>query len=101
MTPAKARVLLARLGQLNTVLAQGAGLFGFGVAVPRFAGHELCTTDPWVQGPSDPGPLHPNAAGELAIALADQQALPALSPSPVQLPSPAPSPSPTTTPDLG
>jgi lysophospholipase L1-like esterase len=101
MTPAKARVLLARLGQLNTVLAQGAGLFGFGVAVPRFAGHELCTTDPWVQGPSDPAPLHPNAAGELAIALADQQALPALSPSPVQLPSPAPSPSPTTTPDLG
>ena len=93
MTPAKARVLLARLGQLNTVLAQGAGLFGFGVAVPRFTGHELCTADPWVQGPSDPAPLHPNAAGQLAIALADQEAFPMLSPSPVNLPSPAPSPS--------
>ena len=63
MTPAKAKVLLARLGRLNTVLAQGAGLFGFGVAAPKFTGHELCTADPWVQGPSDPAPLHPNAAG--------------------------------------
>ena len=76
MTPAKVKVLLARLGQLNKVLAQGAGLFGFGVAAPRFTGHELCTAVPWVQGPSDPAPLHPNAAGELAIALADQQAFP-------------------------
>jgi lysophospholipase L1-like esterase len=99
MTPAKVKVLLARLGQLNKVLAQGAGLFGFGVAAPRFAGHELCTAVPWVQGPSDPAPLHPNAAGELAIALADQQAFPLLSPPPVILPSP--SPSPTGTPALG
>ncbi len=78
MTPAKAKVLLARLGQLNTVLAQGAGLFGYGVAVPRFTGHELCTADPWVQGMSDLAPLHPNAAGELAIALADEGAFPML-----------------------
>jgi hypothetical protein len=94
MTAAKAKVLLARLGQLNTVLAQGAGLFGFGVAVPRFTGHELCTNDPWVQGLSDPAPLHPNAAGELAIALADQEAFPMLSPSPVQMPTPTPTVSP-------
>jgi lysophospholipase L1-like esterase len=99
MTPAKVQVLLARLAQLNKVLQQGAGLFGFGVAAPRFAGHELCTSDPWVQGPSDAAPMHPNAAGELAIALADQQAFPLLSPSPVQLPSP--SPSSTAAPDLG
>ncbi|MGH3279510.1 MAG: GDSL-type esterase/lipase family protein [Trebonia sp.] len=101
MTPAKVKVLLARLAQLNTVLRQGANLFGFGVATPRFTGHELCTSNPWVQGPSDPAPLHPNAAGQLAIALADQQALPLLSPSPVQLPSPSPSVSPTTPPALG
>jgi lysophospholipase L1-like esterase len=99
MTQAKVKVLLARLGQLNTVLAQGASLFEFGVAMPRFTGHELCTTDPWVQGPSDQAPLHPNAAGELAIALADQQALPLLLPSPVVLPSQVPSP--TTSPALG
>jgi lysophospholipase L1-like esterase len=99
MTPAKVKVLLARLGQLNKVLAQGAGLFGFGVAAPRFAGHELCTAVPWVQGPSDSAPMHHNAAGELAIALADQQAFPLLSPPPVILPSP--SPSPTAPPALG
>jgi GDSL-like Lipase/Acylhydrolase family len=78
LTAAKEKVLLARLGQLNTVLASGAQTFGFGVADPPFTGHELCTADPWVQGPQDPAPLHPNAAGELAIALADQQVLPTL-----------------------
>jgi lysophospholipase L1-like esterase len=99
--PAKVKVLLARLGQLNKVLQQGANLFGFGVATPRFTGHELCTAVPWVQGANDPAPLHPNAAGELAIALADQQAFPLLAPAPVQLPSPPPSPSPTDSPALG
>jgi hypothetical protein len=78
LTPAKETVLLARLGQLNTVLAQGAQTFGFGVTQPSFAGHQLCTAEPYVQGPGDPAPLHPTAAGELAIALADQQALPTL-----------------------
>jgi GDSL-like Lipase/Acylhydrolase family len=73
---AKKKVLLSRLGQLNAVLAQGAQTFGFGVTDPPFAGHELCTGDPYVQGPGDPDPLHPTAAGELAIALADEQALP-------------------------
>jgi hypothetical protein len=92
MVPGKVKVLLARLGQLNQVLQQGANLFGFGVATPRFTGHELCTPDPWVQGPADPAPLHPNAAGDLAIALADQQAFPLLSPSPVVLPSASASP---------
>jgi GDSL-like Lipase/Acylhydrolase family len=78
LTTAKEKVLLARLGQLNTVLAEGAQVFGFGVADPPFTGHELCSSDPWVQGPGDPAPLHPNATGELAIALADQQVLPKL-----------------------
>jgi hypothetical protein len=99
MSAAKVKVLLTRLTQLNKVLQQGANLFGFGVATPRFTGHELCTAVPWVQGPSDPAPLHPNAAGELAVALADEQAFPLLSPPPVQLP--AASPSPTTSPALG
>jgi len=90
ITAAKEKVLLSRLGQLNAVLAQGAQTFGFGVTDPPFTGHELCTPDPYVQGPGDPAPLHPTAAGELAIALADQQALPT-----VQGLAPAPSPTPT------
>ena len=93
MTAPKEKVLLARLGQLNTVLAQGAQTFGFGVTDPPFAGHELCTADPYVQGPGDPAPLHPTAAGELAIALADQQVLPkveGLVPAPSASPSISP-----------
>ena len=90
---AKEKVLAARLRQLNTVLAQGAQTFGFGVTDPSFTGHELCTADPWVQGPGDPAPLHPTEAGELAIALADQQALPTVEKL-IPAPSPSPSPSP-------
>jgi hypothetical protein len=87
---AKVQVLTARLGQLNAVLAQGAQTFGFGVTDPSFTGHELCTSDPYVQGPGDPAPLHPTAAGELAIALADQQVLPKVE---GLVPAPSPSPS--------
>ena len=87
---AKEKVLTSRLGQLNTVLAQGAQTFGFGVTDPPFTGHELCTADPYVQGPDDPAPLHPTAAGELAIALADQQVLPKVE---GLVPAPSPSPS--------
>jgi hypothetical protein len=90
ITAAKEKVLAARLGQLNTVLAQGAQTFGFGVTDPPFAGHELCTADPWVQGPGDPAPLHPTTAGELAIALADQQVLPKVE---GLVPAPSPTPS--------
>jgi len=93
ITAAKEKVLLSRLRQLNTVLAQGAQTFGFGVTDPPFTGHELCTADPYVQGPGDPAPLHPTAAGELAIALADQQLLPT-----VEGLVPAPTPSPSITP---
>jgi GDSL-like Lipase/Acylhydrolase family len=75
VTSAKTAVLISRLGQLNQVLSQGAQAFGFGVAVPDFAGHELCTQDPWVQGPGDAAPFHPTASGQLEIALADEHGL--------------------------
>lgn len=56
------------LAQLNTLLGQGAAAFGFDSVPPTFAGHELCSAQPWVQGMSERYPFHPNAAGELAIA---------------------------------
>jgi hypothetical protein len=40
-----------------------------------FAGHQLCTPQPYVQGLGDAAPFHPTAAGQLAIALADQAVL--------------------------
>jgi hypothetical protein len=71
----KAKTLQTRLDQLNTALRQGADAAGFVSVQPSFAGHALCSPEPFVQGPKDKAPLHPTAAGELAIALADQQAL--------------------------
>ena len=64
---------------------------GFDAVAPSFAGHELCTAQPFVQGFEDAAPLHPTAAGEIAIALADEQAL--LNPPPPR-PTGAATPSP-------
>ncbi|MFE0677691.1 SGNH/GDSL hydrolase family protein [Streptomyces sp. NPDC058867] len=77
LTPRKTEVLRSRLAALNTVLRQGAEAAGFAAVRQDFEGHRLCSAQPYVQGPADRAPLHPTAAGALAIALADQQALPA------------------------
>jgi hypothetical protein len=90
---AKSAVLLARLTMFNTVLSEGAASFGFAAVDPSFAGHELCTSQSFVQGLGAGAPLHPNAAGELAIALTDER--PLLNPSaPHPTEDPAPSPTP-------
>lgn len=34
----------------------------------NFSGHELCSSDPWVQGLSDLQPYHPTAAGQAAFS---------------------------------
>ncbi len=76
--------LISRLATLNSVLAKGAAEFGDASPRPDFTGHQLCSSQPYVQGPSDPAPLHPTALGQLAIAIADEAALaahPAASPS--------------------
>src|ERR1019366_8440629 len=91
ITAAKSAVLTSRLATFNTVLADGAASFGFDAVAPSFAGHELCTSQTFVQGLDDAAPLHPTAAGEIAIALADEQAL--LNPPPPR-PTGAATPSP-------
>src|SRR5215510_1467168 len=75
LTTANLQTLTSRLDTLNQVLAKGAAQFRFAAPQPDFAGHELCTAQPYVQGLSSPAPFHPTAAGQLAIALADQAAL--------------------------
>ncbi len=67
----KIEPLRSFLASLNALLAQGAEAFGYGAVAPSFAGHGLCSTQPWVQGLSARYPFHPNAAGELAIAAAE------------------------------
>jgi GDSL-like Lipase/Acylhydrolase family len=72
LTATNLATLTSRLKTLNTVLADGAAQFGFSSPQPDFAGHQLCTPQPYVQGLDGAAPFHPTAAGQLAIALADQ-----------------------------
>jgi lysophospholipase L1-like esterase len=75
LTAVNLATLNSRLATLNAVLAHGADEFRFSVPQPDFAGHEICTPQPYVQGMGAAAPFHPTAAGQLAIALADQAVL--------------------------
>lgn len=75
LTAAKQGILVQRLDALNAVLRTGATASGFESVKPDFSGHELCTSQPYVQGLNDAAPFHPTASGELAIALTDEQIL--------------------------
>jgi lysophospholipase L1-like esterase len=75
LTPEKLHVLLDRLDALNMVIANGAETFGYRTTRPDFRGHELCSTESYVQGLDEAAPLHPNARGQLVIALADERAI--------------------------
>src|SRR5215831_17425052 len=75
LTPANLQTLTSRLDTLNQVLSQGAAQFSFSSPQPDFAGHQLCTPQPYVQGLDAAAPFHPTVLGQLAIALADQAAL--------------------------
>jgi len=75
LTEGKLQVLLGRLDALNMVIANGAETFGYRTAAPDFHGHELCSSEPYVQGLDDAAPLHPNARGQLVIALAVERAI--------------------------
>ncbi|MFF0521820.1 GDSL-type esterase/lipase family protein [Actinomadura nitritigenes] len=84
---AMADALRGRLADMNALLDKGARAFGFRSVPQHFSGHGLCSQGPFVQGTGAEAPLHPTAAGELAIALADQQALNAPAPQPTPSPS--------------
>lgn len=75
LTPAKQRPLVALFDALNSVLANGARALSFTPVPFSFEHHGLCDPQPYVQGLQDTAPFHPNAAGELAIALADERVL--------------------------
>jgi lysophospholipase L1-like esterase len=75
LNPAKEQSLTTLLDTLNQVLSNGATAASATPVQPDFTGHALCDANPYVQGVGSPAPFHPTAAGELAIALADEQAL--------------------------
>ncbi len=75
LTPDKENSLIRLLTALNSVLATGARDTGLVAVRPDFAGHALCDPLPYVQGLHGRAPFHPTVAGQLAIALADSEAV--------------------------
>ena len=75
MTDAKQTSMERMLGALNSILSEGAKAANFTAVQPHFTDHGVCSAASYVQGLEDRAPFHPTAAGELAIALADEQAL--------------------------
>lgn len=75
LTAAKVETIRSWLTALNQVLDKGAGQFGYLSPQPSFAGHELCSPQPYVQGVGASAPFHPTALGQLEIALTDEVAL--------------------------
>lgn len=57
--------------QLNQTLENAASQSGLATFVPiDFTGHDICSSDPWVQMLDDPAPFHPTLEGQHAIARA-------------------------------
>lgn len=59
-----------RTDQLDDMIDEEATAAGLQVLDVRdaFAGHEICTTQPWASGWGEPGSFHPNAAGHEVLA---------------------------------
>ena len=54
---------------LNQTIEDVADLYPFVRFAPvDFTGHDLCSADPWIQGLSDPRPIHPTTEGQSVIA---------------------------------
>lgn len=61
---------------LNQTLKQTAQVFPFARFVPvDFTGHDICSSDPWVQSANDAAPFHPTAKGQAVIADAVAEAI--------------------------
>jgi lysophospholipase L1-like esterase len=69
ITSAEVNWIQAATNALNQTIRQTAGQFSFVRYAPvSFAGHDACSSNPWVQMINDPAPFHPTAQGQQAIA---------------------------------
>jgi lysophospholipase L1-like esterase len=58
-----------QLGILNKTIEDASAQYQFAKFAPiSFAGHDVCSSDPWVQGRADNAPFHPTAEGQQVIA---------------------------------
>jgi lysophospholipase L1-like esterase len=71
ITPAEITFFAVQVNALNATIQSVASHYSFVRFVPvDFSGHDICSMQPWVQGLSDPQPIHPTSAGQQAIARA-------------------------------
>lgn len=69
VTANEASWLSARVDSLNSAISGTIAKYSYGeFARVSFAGHELCSTDSWIQDASSAMPFHPTPAGQEAIA---------------------------------
>lgn len=60
--------LNAEAKALNQTIKNVAAQYSFATYVPvSFAGHDICSSTPWVQGLNDKAPFHPTSAGQKVI----------------------------------
>jgi lysophospholipase L1-like esterase len=75
ITPEKLAFINQKEAQLNAIITAAATDAHAVLVAVDFSGHTLCSTDPWVQGVTDPAPLHPTATGQQQIATQDATVL--------------------------
>ncbi|HSX15830.1 MAG TPA: SGNH/GDSL hydrolase family protein [Candidatus Saccharimonadales bacterium] len=70
ITSMEANQIQQQVANLNqTIVRSMNGFTSFTRFAPvSFSGHDLCSTQPWVQGLTATAPLHPTAEGQAAIA---------------------------------
>lgn len=71
ITSSELSLINSKRTELNQALQAIANSYSFTEYVPiSFAGHDMCSAQPWVQNETDKAPIHPNAKGQQAIATA-------------------------------
>jgi lysophospholipase L1-like esterase len=69
ITPDEVSWLNDQTARMNQAIRSVVALFSFAEFIPiDFTGHEVCSSDPWVQGLEATAPIHPTSAGQAAIA---------------------------------
>lgn len=70
------RFIAESLTELNETINKQADEYNFVHYVDvNFAGHELCSDDPWIQGLAEKAPFHPNENGQAEVARLVQDAI--------------------------
>lgn len=67
-TPHEMMWLNNQAERLNKVIQNSVAWYDFAEYAPvDFAGHELCSAHPWIQGAQSAAPFHPTTVGQMAI----------------------------------